>query len=863
MKSTIRKNKEIYIFLLFSFLTAFVFAVNRMLNADFVPYNGDFQNYNIFRRLLAGQLQYKDFVNYLGVGAVAVNLPFVAIFNSFGNSVFITNFTTSLLFSLMIFVACYVISKNKLYSARIASCISILSFILVNYSYTRIEYYRYVYTVAFTECLGHSMRTTRGVLPYLFVLLFLFVKKNKDNQSFILCIIASKTKLAVMGFLIGAFICWSNDFGLACFCCSVIILFMITCFYEKRSILNQFSRYSIFISTAILGFILSVTLVTGGHPFSYLNVTQGIAQYQFWYYQNEMSKMFTIDDIFSDELFVYMSIVFFLYAFKYLYDLLIHKISDKSTMLLFLLSTNYAAALVYVVGSGHHNYFLLQLIIYFVIADAIISLYKRIKKLILPISVSIRNYLSEKSSFYEHNHAKLIRIKNRINWKIFSSIIFITVMCCLYIKAYFIIENKGADNRKDYIEKLEVNTLVGTGIEDLAKEVEDQEIFSTYATALETINEKFQPTGIDYIIHVLGDQQRVDYLNNFIDNEYQFATTLKQDYTTWEYWAIRANWFFYRELYKNYHPVNQSYYSILWERGGDNSLETDINLNVNMESSSVARISIELPEYKEGAYVDLKISYEAKWNNRRLKDRAIRKCVRVQDGGQKYNIYDANSCYYLRDKEHEGYIPVFVNNGKAEIWISSAPTDCTELIGLRVEVMNILEMPDLPTNIMNYSSVWENIVDNVISPDNRVLTFANTECNEAKLRNATVISANGESVGVDSWADNGDFLYAYLQNEIDPENFRYPNQVVANRNFARVVNATDDAWLGGVLRNGPMVLFPLDLDVNGLYAIKCEGIEKKVTFIENKYDAYWGVALEDSQDIMTFGYPANIELIYK
>ena len=70
-----RIKKEDIFFVLFSVITAIVFASYRCMNGDFVAYNGDFQNYNIFRRLMAGQTQYKDFVNYLGSGMVFTNFP--------------------------------------------------------------------------------------------------------------------------------------------------------------------------------------------------------------------------------------------------------------------------------------------------------------------------------------------------------------------------------------------------------------------------------------------------------------------------------------------------------------------------------------------------------------------------------------------------------------------------------------------------------------------------------------------------------------------------------------------------------------------------------------------------------------------
>ena len=129
-----RIKKEDIFFVLFSVITAIVFASYRCMNGDFVAYNGDFQNYNIFRRLMAGQTQYKDFVNYLGSGMVFTNFPLIYLFRSFGNSVFITNFTTSILYSLMLYISFYTILHERKKAYIISSVIAIASFIVLHLS---------------------------------------------------------------------------------------------------------------------------------------------------------------------------------------------------------------------------------------------------------------------------------------------------------------------------------------------------------------------------------------------------------------------------------------------------------------------------------------------------------------------------------------------------------------------------------------------------------------------------------------------------------------------------------------------------------------------------------------------------------
>ena len=76
-----------------------------------------------------------------------------------------------------------------------------------------------------------------------------------------------------------------------------------------------------------------------------------------------------------------------------------------------------------------------------------------------------------------------------------------------------------------------------------------EEFWSTYASAQEVQQGTFQPSGTDYIIHVMGDRQREEYLNKFKTSDFRYTATIRESYNIWERWIMRANWFFYRELY--------------------------------------------------------------------------------------------------------------------------------------------------------------------------------------------------------------------------------------------------------------------------------------------------------------------------
>ena len=95
-------------------------ALGRVSVCDYVSINGDFQSYNVFRRILAGQTPYLDFVNYIGMAPVWINLPLVALNNTFAGSLFATNFTSNLLFSAAVLIWVYLVVR-RLSAAMVVS----------------------------------------------------------------------------------------------------------------------------------------------------------------------------------------------------------------------------------------------------------------------------------------------------------------------------------------------------------------------------------------------------------------------------------------------------------------------------------------------------------------------------------------------------------------------------------------------------------------------------------------------------------------------------------------------------------------------------------------------------------------------
>ena len=87
-------------------------------NIQYEITNGDFQNYNPVRHLLAGQVPYRDFTVYLGAGELySVGALLLVLGNSFGRSMFAAGFCTWFYFEVLVLAVCVVV-MGRARSAR-------------------------------------------------------------------------------------------------------------------------------------------------------------------------------------------------------------------------------------------------------------------------------------------------------------------------------------------------------------------------------------------------------------------------------------------------------------------------------------------------------------------------------------------------------------------------------------------------------------------------------------------------------------------------------------------------------------------------------------------------------------------------
>lgn len=171
------------LFLLAAALVASFYGLQRCGSVDFVCTNGDYQNYNVLRRFLAGQVPYRDFANYLGMGPLLLCAPLLALQNSFSFSLFATHTVAAFLFILLAALVFYLVTGRSLASA--AAALLLPKLVSSFFFYTFPGYDRYGYYITFYLSMlltpGNSFRIARLFLPVLFCLIALLCIHTKHT----------------------------------------------------------------------------------------------------------------------------------------------------------------------------------------------------------------------------------------------------------------------------------------------------------------------------------------------------------------------------------------------------------------------------------------------------------------------------------------------------------------------------------------------------------------------------------------------------------------------------------------------------------------------------------------------------------
>lgn len=637
-------RKWIWVFEILILLTVLLISLTRRhTDIDFNPINGTYQNFNPIRRLLGGQIPMQDFQDYLGMGHLYLGTFMTVLFGGNYYASLYAFDLLAMLATLLIFLTIgYCVLRDKTF---VVTTTGVAFVLLITDQLSFCEKIPLLGDVITTLMngleTGNSARHIRGmIIPFVLVLLLLSARY--------LSALEKKVKVPVgiarwlppigIGLIAGFAFVWSNDYGISCWLCLMLMTGWVS-LSRSRKFVTAIIDVLVELATSLVSLFVFVALSTQGNFMQWIQSTFGIGGYQRWYYNS--SKAYYLFDLEFSPLTLLQAAVCIAYIVA-----LFRKRGSKEAMIRYGIPALanmicYCAANEYRLLSGNWLFQVACIVLFVTVLFEMMRLFPAIRKA-CPVMI-------------------VVFFVGALSWIGFTVIEGTSVVDGVYM------EKMGG-------------TMTELGDDILATEafLNGEAFWSTYASAQEVQQDIFQPSGTDYIIHVMGDRQRVEYLNKFTTGDFRYVATIRESYNIWERWIMRANWFFYRELYKNWHPVFANEYELYWERnsdGEDNVVTTKADVQIEWIDKATAVLSVHTEKSVNGV-ADVWIDYqiikdeESDWRRQVM----LEPMLHVKNGSYETEMERWYGSFNLRSQSAE-YIPILIQNGYGEVTLSADPCD--------------------------------------------------------------------------------------------------------------------------------------------------------------------------------------------
>lgn len=622
-------------------------ALARIETCDYVSIDGDFQSYNVFRRMLAGQTPYVDFVNYIGMAPVWVNLPLVALHNTFAGSLFVTNFTSNVLFSITVLLWVWLITKSR--PAAMLASVFFTKFVSSGLMATIFGpalggYWSGLFQSLYAP--GNSMRIARLFLAFLLAglgLVWLRWKKASPEGAALQTAFARLPACGVLGALAGAGLVWSSDFGLAAAFCLTMLFLLEQALRLWAGARAFFARLGVYAAGFAAGLLACACLVTGFHPGAWLQNLAATGDWQYFYFSGTGGKALLLYVFTTPRLLLFAApcAAFLIWCLVRLWQ---KKLTDRQLLLGFVAFTILAATGAYVLsGSGYNfkealeGYFWLA--VFALAGRGLLWLTRRVAR----------------------------RRDMALRATCGALALALAALAGLDAARWPSTARSG-----QYLAALDGYTTYQKALVELPAITGGEPVFSMYATGLEAVEGTFQPTGCDYIIHALGDGRRAAYVSAFAEGGWAWAQTPRMDL---ENWLTVQNWDVYRHLWAGYERCYATEYSWLWRACEDRSLPVEAEVSVQRQSESRWTVTVSAPA-GESFTADLYIRWESGFTSA---GGAFLSLGRSLVGCAVPLFGDMPGVAGYFPASGEAYIPVRVENGQGTATLWSADENFTEL----------------------------------------------------------------------------------------------------------------------------------------------------------------------------------------
>jgi hypothetical protein len=566
-------------FFLIAILLSIAEANGRRKYANFSLHDGDFQNFNIIRRMLNLQAPGADFNSYLGLGPSYLMTAATGVAGgSFGGSLVAISLLCHASFLLVVVLLCYLAGADLV----VTSCVVMLSvmlelgfvpeFVLASPIYALL-----VKPWAGLFYTGNSVRMLRSLLPFAVTAAGLFVaargrSRRRSNaystrsanhssavveqafspafgprydfcQGLLRPLLTSRLAAdCAVGLVAGMCVPWSNDFGPPT-SASITVLFLL--FVRRARWRELVIRIARMAACGLLSAGLTVTLLTRGAPAEWLRYNYGVARDQFWYFN--LGRTFGVCSV------AQIPMVPLLLAGACLLGLWAWKRPNRSAQhiaLTFLLLTSLLSGyLPYLGGINESSYF------------------RPFNMVCIACILSLLFQISQNAVRY---WLKMVLIAGTLTLALLTAVRPAADMfrrnwfAPVDPAAWMTVPALGANVPRHFDKAVALGAEIGALCRG-DRVPANRRMLSAYTSLMDDLAGSYSDARSDYLIHALGDPARADVLGALASPP-RFATTLRADHTPWEIWHRCVNWYFYRELLRCWRAVDRTSYATLWIR---------------------------------------------------------------------------------------------------------------------------------------------------------------------------------------------------------------------------------------------------------------------------------------------------------
>lgn len=519
---------------------------------DYNPINGDFQTYNPLRRMSAGEMPGRDFHPYLGLGTTyATYLPYKLLGENFSASKTGSFLVHGVLFGIGNFVLLMLLGASGVVALA-------LSFLVYLYAYMAADFlYMLPFGIAATEsglpfaqtfralaapensCLG-----IRTALPLITAGILLLCYRRGWLKN-------PRAEAITWGVLSGLQVAWSNDYG---FVSAALLVAIYNIYIARGNWAERIAVGSTQLLAAVAAAIFIITLATGFYPHNWLHYNfSGVAKDQFWYFMfDEKDKIFSPAIFLRDpKNLLFLSFLLVVGGGLAVQQFFSKRREAEKLLLIFVIGATLAAGILSSIGGGFMwRYFsatvrLAPFVLLWLCWLAARPLVKWRPESLLAVGTLV----AAAGFFYFFTPISLWNYSTWVTAKAGQN--------------YFYNEETGG-----YLPESQKGEIaIALKIRDTLKDAPpEKRLFSTYSTLADAVSGSFQASHIDYIIHALGSENRRNYLAAFDKWKPAFISTPREDFSLWEVWSRRVNWWFYREMLPLYEPVMATPYHLFWQR---------------------------------------------------------------------------------------------------------------------------------------------------------------------------------------------------------------------------------------------------------------------------------------------------------